>query len=294
MVSSWSVILQTGLQVVLDPIRFVCYLFKDQRQASILLSGIADMRNQVSIFRLFSISTLVGISLLLLGSCSDKINPVDADSEPAFYPNAVGSRWVYGWYNGAVDSIEGAWSREIVGHERILGGMSVSVQEVKSTVVLSGDTIQFTRIEYVYVDGDSLVIFSGSPGGTIERTLKIELPMIVGDTLSWSKGTAKPSVGVIVIPFDDPQTGEVVGIDTVTVIAGTFTNTFMYDVTSLNSTGDALRTTSYWIVPEVGILKSVVVSCPVVPYCGRPPCGQVGGCLRDFSGELIEYSLAGQ
>lgn len=281
------------------------------------------MRNQVIIFRLFSISTLVGISLLLLGSCNGQINPVDADSEPAFYPNAVGSRWVYGWYNGAVDSIEGTWSREIVGHERILGGMSVSVQEVKNKHITSTDTIDIILTEFVYVDKDSLVIFGSRNGSALERLLKIMLPITVGDTVTWGSDPFEdpfeyaPGDFVLPVVVDTPNWGNdsvgeerdefltipvpptigvVVAVDTTSVLAGAFTNTFQYDVHSRESYGSSFITTSYWIVPEFGILKSVDIACPYEPYSGRPDGGDFPsrGCLRDFSGELIEFSLAGQ
>ncbi len=243
-------------------------------------------------FRYFTSRLWIPLALtaMLIASCSNSSGPQDADNQPEYFPNRVGTTWDYDFPNASSTSPSLHRSVRIVDKATILDGMKVSVAQN----TYSFQETRFADTQFVFVDQDSLVIFKKSTtSNALVREHKFLFPLRVGDKVSWSNTVRLLPDGSDFIGTAYPGIGEVVGKDSMLVRSNFYTE--VYEILNVSrasvSNSTMNRETTFWISPEVGIIKRSEIFCPIRPYNGGGPKEIPRGCFRDNGlWELSEFS----
>ncbi len=220
---------------------------------------------------------------LILAACSNIPGLVGTDSAPEYFPNRIGTSWTFAPPNTTDEPPSYTKTVSIIGQTTILNGMTVSL--LRSIYEYESDSLVDTQ--YVFTNKDSVVIFSKSNYDSFTREHKFLLPLRVGDKVRWTRKVRALSQDSGFIIDGAPDIGEVLSQGSMRIGSKQYDNVFMVQ----NVDGTDWRRfveTTFWIVPELGIVKRVESSCSISPYTGREG-GGVKSCypydrweLRDF------------
>ncbi|RKU15395.1 hypothetical protein C6500_19620 [Candidatus Poribacteria bacterium] len=126
-------------------------------------------------------------SMLLLSGCGSDETPAPVEQMPNYFPDAVGSRWIYRNSDGH------QWTREVSGEANIEGK---DYRIFKDTTPLTGTELDFLNSTYYRVTPDA-VMFTISE--KVTDYLQTELPKAVQDEFAGLELT------VAIEPFAHPE-----------------------------------------------------------------------------------------
>lgn len=225
-------------------------------------------------------------SILLLSGCSSDETPVPMEQMPNYFPDGIGSRWIYKNSDGR------QWTREVSGKVNIEGK---DYQVFEDTPPITGTELDFLNSTYYRVTSNE-VMFTVSE--KVTDYLQTELPKAVQDEFAgleltvavepfahpelvffqiplvpnfqWDALSIKVNGNIILqnlvllqIPFEARISvkGEVVAESPLETSAGNFEKTYQIEYQTeithtLFSTDEAIQgKQTIWFAPHVGVVK---------------------------------------
>jgi hypothetical protein len=211
---------------------------------------------------------------MLLGGCGGGSGPASnsnsnsstgaSNNAQSLFPLTKGYTWTY------QDSVNQGSGQTItwtaLGQQTFNGKAVWALQEsppqtVNGVTLYDVRYIQFTTSGAVFVGSMAPDAYGDQQTETVSPA-QITIPATTTAGYKWTEQYVSTSTGTNP-QYDDftdtsSDSGTVVGVETVTVPAGTFNNAVHISVATTDVTNGGTTTTDYWRVPNIGLVKVVI------------------------------------